>query len=187
MITWLLLLAGCDPAVVRFPPDLWVWDDSGWRDSAGDTGPVEVPSGVVQVDAATVSWGCNRVDTAWTLTFRTTAWTGGARFDVFGPGPWSESHPVLLTDSSSTGAWDEYSVGPLLDGVSMDDQVPGSTSVFDCATDQDQTTQVIRLQDRFGATVDCVVWGADPAAAQSVLDDPAVVAIGGCRTISPDS
>lgn len=187
MTALLLLLAGCDPAVVRFPPDLWVWD-SGPRFDSQDTGDtVEHPSSEVQVDAATVDWGCNGAGTAWTLTFRTTAWTGGAQFDVFGPGPWAESHPVLLVDSSPAGAWDEYSVGPLLEGVSQDDQAAGVSTVFDCATDADQTTQVIRISDRFGAVVDCVVWGADPTAAQSVLQDPAVVAIGGCRTISPES
>lgn len=179
----ILLLAGCQ-AEVRFPPDLWQWDTGAWDTAMPDTSVSQQSSGAARIDASTLSWGCNPTNQAWTARFRTTGWSGGALLDLFGTEAWSEEHPMLLVDADADGSWDEYLAGPLYDGVEQSAWVAGSNSTFDCETDKTALTVVIRLQDRFGQTVDCVMWGRDPSAAQSVVQTPQISAIGGCRWLA---
>lgn len=173
MIPLILLLAGC-PATVQFPPDLWVWnEDTGWWDTGGDN-----PEGLA---IGNVDWGCDLSQDYWVMNLRTTRWTGGASLHLFGPTGWSEEHPTLLVDSDPNGNWDVYLAGPLADATPLEAYVSGSTSVFDCETDADHLLVVIPVEDRFGDVVDCVMWGEDATRADTLLQDPQIEAIGGCR------
>lgn len=169
-IAMTVLLAGCQPAQVHFPPDLWVWDSGGWDtgleppDTASPTDTAEpppvptppAPTGPLgSVDTA--RYVCTPANDAWLVEVTTAGWAGTASASVRTSTGDLETHPLVLIDSDPSGGWDRYQAGPMAAGATAE---PGVSSAVACGTDGLSFGVVTR--GRVGQLVDCRVWGADP-------------------------
>lgn len=169
----LLFVVGCESDTVRFLPDL--------RPTTPFT---DLPDpyyneGQLQIDDASLVWGCNVAATAYSLTLRTFGPAGGGTLSLFGEMSPEETHDLVLLDAAPSGAWDEYRVGPLLDEAPF---VTGVSTGFDCEV---EPTAVIQIFDRFDELADCVVLGPEAPQAFDLLNSDEVAAIGGCRFTYP--
>ncbi|MEM6927845.1 MAG: hypothetical protein AAF602_13015 [Myxococcota bacterium] len=169
----LVLGSGCEVDTVQFLPDLWNWDDP-------DSGLL-FPSGQLELDYERVRFGCNDTQTAWELSASTRGPASGGTLWLSEFGVPTETHELTLVEASPDGAWDRYTVGPLLDGVSDADFAPEQTSRFDC--EQPPSSVVITLRDRFGVLADCVQSGVATPETQALLDSPEFLEIGGCVSL----
>lgn len=174
-----LLLGGC-LTTIHFPPDFWPAEsaDTGrWTPSpSGDTGEVPRP------EATWVSWGCDAAGAAWTWEVVSSAWTGDSWLELVGA-PGDETHLLELVDGDPEGGWDARRAGPLLDGADPAAQAPNVDTRFDCEAPEAMSF-ALRIYDPAGTLTDCVVGGADPAAATVAVrrKDPGVALLRQCRT-----
>jgi hypothetical protein len=161
-----LLLTACT-TTVRFPPDLWVWEDTAFDTGRRDTAEPGTPPGdPAMLDDASLQAGCNGAATALTAEVRTVGWAGSATLELVSVDR-IEVHPMLLMDADPSGAWDHYQAGPLGVGVDPTSQQASVNSAFTCDT---ALTWLIRTTDRLDAPADCLVWGHDPDDALARLD-----------------
>lgn len=166
MLPLTALLAGC-AQTVRFPPDLWNWDedlppeDGQWIDS------IE-------------SW-CD-VDNTWTWRVFLMGVAGGSTLHVFESSQ-SETHQMRLVETDEQEGWDVYELGPLTSGVEPGEQVPGASSLFDCNAQSGIIGGAVVVEDRLDNVVDCAWWGDQPDRTPDLVQTPEIDAIGGCRWV----
>ena len=198
----LMWLSGCVTNTVRFPPDLWngTWVDGGWADTGSqwtdrpqETGqPGPTPTGPATIAQITrVVGACDAGNDAVDFTAVTDAWSTQARLSIFRAADQrQETHPMELVDLDPGGGWDRWQI-VLADGAEPAGWEPAVTTGFDC-DEIEQLTWAIRLsaetEPGLSQVVDCVTWGADPAALEAELlaeDEPYVADLAGCRTVVP--
>lgn len=185
MTLW-LSLGGC-VQTVRFPPDLWRWEETGfWWDSGGPRNRGDDDDGRnIQVES--VRYGCDAGKTTWVAEMQTDGWIHQAKLNVFRTADGvSEEHPFTNVASAPLGEWDQYRVS-VTQGVPAAEQVAGESSQFDCDDVGYRVTWVVRIWDGSMTLLDCVAWGADTGAAVAALRglDPDVNELG-CRIADED-
>ncbi len=134
---WLLLLTGCDAALIEFPSTDLSFD-------------------VPVVDPASVSAAC--LDESGSFI---------AQFDASGRSPEMlatittptsmERHPLTIRSSGDTNFPVRYQLGPLLTGVEAEQVITGESTALRC-DELTRTSVAIGMLDGFGVAVECVQW-----------------------------
>jgi len=128
------------------------------------TGPTPVPGApLIQIINPN---GCNGGGSAFEFGIETENQAGLAILTIwdttFNPS-FDEEHLMSLTATDPDGAWDQWDVS-LTEGVSLGNQVPGQSTVFQCANENALTFAIEVSSDQAGTNVtDCAVFGDDPA------------------------